>query len=65
MPKMKTKRAVLKRFKITGTGKIKFKKSKLRHKLSNKSSDSKRKKGKAGYVHNGDKGLVLECLPYR
>lgn len=61
---MKTKRAAAKRFKITASGKIKFKKSHMRHILTKKSSGYKRQKGKAGYIHPTHEYLIKECLPY-
>jgi large subunit ribosomal protein L35 len=54
MPKMKTKRAAAKRFKLTATGKVKVKKAGLRHILTKKSRNLKRDKRKAGYVHPSD-----------
>lgn len=42
MPKMKTKKAVAKRFKLTGTGKIKRFKSNKQHLLGFKTSKRKR-----------------------
>ncbi|MFZ4772869.1 MAG: 50S ribosomal protein L35 [Chlamydiia bacterium] len=42
MPKMKTRKAYTKRFKLTGTGKLKRQKPGRRHKLTNKSSKRKR-----------------------
>ncbi|MDB9786765.1 50S ribosomal protein L35 [Bacteriovoracaceae bacterium] len=63
MPKMKTKRAALKRFKVTANGKIKFKKAGLRHILTKQSTDSKRKKRLGDYVKSGDMKRVLRCLP--
>ncbi len=64
MPKMKTKRAALKRFKLTAKGKIKFKKANLRHILTKKTTDSKRKKRLGDYVKSGDVSRVMTCLPY-
>ena len=37
MPKMKSRRAVTKRFRVTGTGKIQFQRAGLRHNLENTS----------------------------
>jgi len=42
VPKMKTRRAVVARFKVTGTGKLKRSRPGKRHKLTNKSSKRKR-----------------------
>ena len=41
MPKMKTKKASAKRFSLTGTGKVKYKKMNLRHILTKKSPKRK------------------------
>ena len=43
MPKMKTRRSVKKRIKLTGSGKVKHKKMGLRHILTKKASKRKRK----------------------
>ncbi len=42
MPKMKTKKAAAKRFSLTGTGKVKYKKMNLRHILTKKTTKRKR-----------------------
>lgn len=42
MTKMKTKKAVAKKFKVTATGKLKFRHPGKRHKLTNKSHKRKR-----------------------
>ncbi|MBN4066607.1 50S ribosomal protein L35 [Simkania negevensis] len=42
MPKMKTRKAVQARFKLTGTGKLKRRRPGLRHILTKKSSKRKR-----------------------
>ena len=41
MPKMKTKKSASKRFSLTGTGKIKYKKMNLRHILTKRSPKRK------------------------
>jgi len=64
MPKMKTKRAAAKRFKPVGNGKFKIKKSGLRHILEKRSQKSKKRAGKAAYVHGSDVGRVKDMLPY-
>jgi len=43
MPKLKTKSTIKKRFKITGTGKIRYKKSGLRHLLTGMSASRGRR----------------------
>jgi len=64
MAKMKTKRSAAKRFRVTATGKIKFKKAYLRHLLVNKSKRGKKDKGTPGYVHQGDYNNAAACIPY-
>ena len=64
MPKMKTKRGAAKRYKMTANGKIKVKRKGLRHILTKKSRNTKRKLRKAGYVHPADMKLVQRCIPY-
>lgn len=61
--KMKTRKGALKRYKLTGTGKVKFKKQGLQHILSKHSSKNKRKKRSTGYVKSCDSHLVLRALP--
>jgi large subunit ribosomal protein L35 len=63
MPKMKTRRAVAKRFKVTGTGKLKRKRANLRHILEKKSNKEKRRNVKTDYVHASDEGRMKRCLP--
>lgn len=50
MPKMKTKKAAAKRFSLTASGKVKYKKMNLRHILTKKSTKRKRGLRKNGYV---------------
>jgi large subunit ribosomal protein L35 len=64
MPKMKTKRAAAKRFKLTATGKIKVKKAGLRHILTKKSRGLKRDKRKTGYVHPSNHRQAMRTIPY-
>jgi large subunit ribosomal protein L35 len=64
MSKMKTKRSAAKRFKVTASGKIKYKKAHLRHLLINKSKKAKKDKNKAGYVNQADYHNAISCLPY-
>ena len=52
MPKMKTKKSSAKRFSLTGTGKVKYKKMNLRHILTKKSSKRK--------MHLRDAGILSE-----
>jgi len=54
MPKMKSNRASRKRFKVTGSGKIKREKAYRSHILTKKSSKRKRQLGKATLVSEQD-----------
>ncbi|MBI3542627.1 MAG: 50S ribosomal protein L35 [Deltaproteobacteria bacterium] len=65
MPKMKTKRAAKKRFKVTATGKVKFKKAGKRHQLGHRKRASKKlAKRKGSYVHPSSAHHALACVPY-
>jgi len=66
MPKLKTKKSVAKRFKITGTGKVMHYGAGGSHLLSKKSSKRKRRLKKASVLKNkGDIKTVKRVLPYR
>ncbi len=54
MPKLKTHKGTAKRFKRTGSGKIKRSKATKGHELTKKSNSAKRKLRKAGLVSKGD-----------
>lgn len=64
MPKMKTHRGAAKRFKKTGTGKIKRSKAYTSHILTKKSPKTKRKLRKAAIVFKGDQRRIAQLLPY-
>lgn len=63
MPKMKTKRAAAKRFKITSTGKILRRKAYKSHLLEWKASSRKRALGKETAVHKSDLRRVKSMMP--
>jgi len=65
MPKMKTNRGAAKRFKVTGTGKIRFNKSKRRHILSKKSTSWKRHARGGDNLNDADARLVRALIPYK
>ena len=65
MPKMKTNRSAAKRFKLTGTGKIKRHKAYLRHILTKKSRGRKRELGKATLVADTEIHRVKRMLGLR
>ena len=65
MPKLKTKKSVAKRFKLTGTGKVKHFGAGKSHLLSKKSSKRKRRLRKAALLTNkGDIRTIKRLLPY-
>ncbi|GAA0114545.1 MULTISPECIES: 50S ribosomal protein L35 [Clostridium] len=64
MPKMKTHRGAAKRFKKTGTGKLKRAKAFKSHILTKKSSKTKRNLRKTGYVSVTQEKAMKKLLPY-
>ena len=64
MPKMKTSRAAAKRFKLTGTGKLKRNKAYKRHILTKKSAKTKRTLRKAVMTDATNAKVMKKILPY-
>ena len=64
MPKMKTRKAAAKRYSLTGTGKVKYKKQGLRHILTKKASKRKRQLRHAGILSKVEQDRVKTLLPY-
>ena len=64
MPKMKSNSGAKKRFKRTGSGKLKRKKAYKRHILTKKSPESKNQLGKSTLVHENDQKSMDKLLPY-
>lgn len=64
MPKMKTHRGAAKRFKLTGTGKIKKAKAYKSHILEKKSAKRKRNLRKSGLVSAADAQKIKLLIPY-
>jgi large subunit ribosomal protein L35 len=62
MPKMKSHRGAAKRFKVTGSGKVKRKKAYRRHILTKKSSKTKRNLRRDAIVFEGDAKKVLRMI---
>ncbi|MEN9975549.1 MAG: ribosomal protein [Verrucomicrobiota bacterium] len=62
--KAKTRKAVAKRFKVTGTGKVLRRKQGARHLLQGKNSKRKRRLGQACLVSAADIKNVKENLPF-
>ncbi|HKK34025.1 MAG TPA: 50S ribosomal protein L35 [Desulfomicrobiaceae bacterium] len=64
MPKIKTNRSAAKRFKTTGSGKVKRNKSNMRHILTKKSSKRKRQLGKSTTAAQCNVGSIKQLCPY-
>lgn len=62
MPKVKTKSGAKKRFKLTGSGKIKRKHAFKSHILTKKETKQKRNLTKSGLVHKSDTPNVKAML---
>jgi large subunit ribosomal protein L35 len=64
MPKMKSKSGAAKRFRTTGSGRIKRSSAYLRHILTKKSTKRKRHLRGTTEVHASDRRGVRAMLPY-
>ena len=64
MPKMKTRKAASKRFSVTGTGKIKYKKMGMSKKLTKKSNRRKRDLNRAGILSPAEVKKTKRMMPY-
>ncbi len=64
MPKMKTSRATAKRFKRTGTGKLKRAHAFARHNLGSKSRKRKRHLSASAIVEPTERRQMQKLLPY-
>ena len=64
MPKMKTKKAAAKRFKLTGTGKLKRSKAYKQHILTKKSAKTKRNLRKPAVTDATNVKNMKKILPY-
>lgn len=64
MPKMKTSRSAAKRFKKTGTGKLKRNKAYKSHILTKKSAKRKRNLRKAAIIDSSNVKNMKKILPY-
>lgn len=63
MPKMKTNRAAAKRFKRTGTGRLRRRKAYKSHILTKKTRKRKRQLRKATLVSKADEGRMNRLIP--
>ena len=65
MPKIKTKKAAAKRFKVRGSGSIKRAHANKAHIATKKSRARKNRLKKTEEVHSSDMALVIRCIPNR
>ncbi|MFC3040074.1 MULTISPECIES: 50S ribosomal protein L35 [Bacillaceae] len=65
MPKMKTHKGSQKRFKKTGSGKLKRSHAYTSHMFAHKSQKQKRKLRKSAIVSSGDFKRIKTLLPYK
>ncbi|MGI6357684.1 MAG: 50S ribosomal protein L35 [Bacillota bacterium] len=65
MPKMKTHKGAAKRFKVTGTGKVKRNSSHNAHKFSAKSGSQKRRLDHREVMADADVARIKKMLPYK
>ena len=64
MPKMKTKSSTKKRFRLSASGKIRFKPSGMRHGMRKRSQSMKRKARKVGVMSNSDSRIIMPPMRY-
>ncbi len=64
MPKLKTKRAAVKRFSTTGSGKFKRRRQNLRHILTKKNAKRKMRLGQTAIVDNTNVKAIQRMMPY-
>jgi large subunit ribosomal protein L35 len=64
MPKMKTRRSAEKRFRRTGTGKVRRSKAYASHIMTKKNRKRKRRLKKNDILDNVDAKRVLKLVPY-
>ena len=62
MPKMKSNRAASKRFRLTGSGKVRRNKAYASHILTKKSTKRKRNLRKSGIVTSADEARVKRMI---
>ncbi|MEG1879987.1 MAG: 50S ribosomal protein L35 [Oscillospiraceae bacterium] len=65
MPKLKTHRGAAKRFGITKSGKVKRGKAFRSHILNKKTTKTKRKLRKGGYLSAANAATIKSMIPYK
>jgi large subunit ribosomal protein L35 len=64
MPKIRTSRTAAKRFKVTKSGKVKFKHAYARHMFSAKSPSQKARLRRTGILTKADAEKIKIMMPY-
>ena len=64
MPKLKTHKGAAKRFKKTGTGKVKRRHAFARHILTSKSRSRKRRLGQSVIADDANSAEIKRMIPY-
>ena len=64
MPKMKTRKSAAKRYHVTGTGKVRYKKQGLRHILTKKNAKRKRRLRLPAILSHVEEKRVKQLMPY-
>ncbi len=64
MPKMKTNSSAKKRFKVTGSGRVRRGSAGLSHMMLGKSANRRRNLRKHKMVNDSDEKRILKMLPY-
>ena len=64
MPKMKTKKSASKRYHVTGSGKVRYKKQGLRHILTKKNAKRKRRLRLPAILSHVEEKRVKQLMPY-
>jgi large subunit ribosomal protein L35 len=64
MPKMKTRKSAAKRFKLTGSGKLKRSKAFCRHLMTSKSAKRKRNLKRSTTASDSDMKRIRAMMPY-
>lgn len=65
MPKMKTHRGAAKRFRVTGSGKVRRNHGYKSHKLTKKSSKRRRNLRQPTLVAETEQKRILKLIPYK
>ena len=64
MPKLKTKKAMAKRYRVTKNGKVLAARSKRRHMMTDRTPKSKRQSRRMLVLEPGHHTAVKRCIPY-